>query len=153
MVVIDKIDKCIEDESRLKFTVVFVHDGSGFLFCRKRSKDTWECPGGHIEPGETAAQGALRELYEETGLKCFVVQPLFDYHAVEQDDPSDNSWGRVYLVRVPRLDSMPTPPSDFEMGETRVFAETPEKLSYPGLQGEMLGYIREAMLLEDIRRQ
>ena len=28
----------------------------------------WSLPGGHIEPGETAAAAALRELHEETGL-------------------------------------------------------------------------------------
>ncbi len=28
----------------------------------------WSLPGGHIEPGETAAAAALRELLEETGL-------------------------------------------------------------------------------------
>lgn len=28
----------------------------------------WSLPGGHVEPGETAAAAALRELQEETGL-------------------------------------------------------------------------------------
>ena len=33
-------------------------------------KDTWQPVMGHIEPGETAVQAALRELREETGLAC-----------------------------------------------------------------------------------
>lgn len=151
MVIMDKTESCSGDESRLKFTVIFVHDGEGFLFCRKRSRDTWECAGGHIEAGETAEKGALRELYEETGLRLDRAEAVFDYHATMEEDPSDNSWGRVFLCRTDRLDPPPTPPNDFEMAETRIFAGVPEKLSYPGIQGEMLRMIRESLLLEALK--
>jgi len=32
--------------------------------------DDWTLPKGKLEPGETEADGALREVEEETGLKC-----------------------------------------------------------------------------------
>jgi 8-oxo-dGTP pyrophosphatase MutT (NUDIX family) len=35
---------------------------------RKRKTKTWVIPKGHVEPGETIEQAALREIYEEAGL-------------------------------------------------------------------------------------
>jgi 8-oxo-dGTP pyrophosphatase MutT (NUDIX family) len=35
---------------------------------RKRKNKTWVIPKGHVEPGETIEQAALREIYEEAGL-------------------------------------------------------------------------------------
>ncbi len=32
----------------------------------------WEFPGGKVEPGETPAEAAVRECYEETGVECVV---------------------------------------------------------------------------------
>lgn len=36
----------------------------------------WSLPKGHLEPGETAAQAAVREVAEETGIAGRVVAPL-----------------------------------------------------------------------------
>jgi 8-oxo-dGTP pyrophosphatase MutT (NUDIX family) len=36
----------------------------------------WILPKGHIEPGESAEQAAVREVQEETGIRGLVVEPL-----------------------------------------------------------------------------
>lgn len=44
-----------------------VQSESGFLFIFRRGR--WDLPKGKIDPGETAAEAALREVTEETGLR------------------------------------------------------------------------------------
>src|SRR5947209_5228471 len=43
-----------------------VRDGSVCL-TKPRGKERWQLPKGHIDPGEKAAQAAVREVLEETG--------------------------------------------------------------------------------------
>lgn len=42
-------------------------------------KNRWCFPGGHIEKDETPEEAAVREVYEETGVKCKVAGKYF-YH-------------------------------------------------------------------------
>lgn len=43
----------------------------------------WVVPGGHVEPGETVIQGAVREVEEETCYRSSHPRPLADFHASE----------------------------------------------------------------------
>lgn len=47
---------------------VFDPTDRSILLVRHRTLG-WSCPGGHLEPGETAWEAAQRELAEETGLR------------------------------------------------------------------------------------
>jgi ADP-ribose pyrophosphatase YjhB (NUDIX family) len=57
-----------------------VHDGAGRLLLIRRGRPpgvgTWSLPGGRLEPGETAAAAAAREVREETGLLVEVGEVL-----------------------------------------------------------------------------
>lgn len=44
-------------------------DHTKMLLLYHKKLNKWAAPGGHIEPTETPEQAALREIYEETGLK------------------------------------------------------------------------------------
>ncbi len=53
-----------------KVAVVSVLDHAGrMLWGRRRDNGKWTTPAGHLEPGEAPEAGALRELFEEAGLR------------------------------------------------------------------------------------
>lgn len=43
----------------------------------------WVIPGGHVEPGETVVEGAVREVEEETCYRSANPRLLADFHATE----------------------------------------------------------------------
>ncbi|USN53798.1 MAG: NUDIX domain-containing protein [Candidatus Nomurabacteria bacterium] len=53
--------------------VIIFHKGKILIARSPKWSDKWTLPGGHIDPGETIAEAAMREAEEETGLK---VHPL-----------------------------------------------------------------------------
>ncbi len=69
-----------------------IREGSALLVLLRRPDDflpsVWEVPGGHLEPGETIAEAAARELEEETGWQLRGLGTLinwFDYPGEEGD--------------------------------------------------------------------
>ena len=67
--------------------------GDRVLVVRRRNPPMpgrWGFPGGVLELGETVAQGAMRELLEETGVKAEAASPLTVMDTIDRD-----SEGRV----------------------------------------------------------
>lgn len=119
------------ENSQLTYAVIIAKHQGQWLLVRHKERTTWEIPGGHIEPGETADDAAKRELFEETGAVQFLLSPVCDY-SVTKDGQIGH--GRLYAAEVETLGPLP----ESEIAETRLFAELPDNLTYPVIQPALL---------------
>ena len=100
------------------------------------SRETWVLPKGHIEPGESAAETAVREAYEETGLRMRVERKLGDVRYVYTWDGERVFKVVSFFLLRPvsgRLGNLP-PGMEVEVEEVRWLPldEAPRRLAYAG---------------------
>jgi 8-oxo-dGTP pyrophosphatase MutT (NUDIX family) len=90
---------------RAAFVVMYmVHGERGYdtelVMVRQERDDraTLECPGGRVDAGESAVSGAIREVYEETGIKV----PVARLKLVDSKfkHPSSNSLSFCFMVEL-----------------------------------------------------
>ena len=74
-----------------------VRDGRVAVVHRPRYDD-WSLPKGKLDPGETWEQAALREIEEETGLRCRLEDELETTHYFVGDRPKTVRWWRMAVV-------------------------------------------------------
>ncbi len=98
----------LPDGHRFEHHVVrYPHDAAGtvvvdpnrgvlLLWRHRFITDTWgwEIPAGRVDPGETPAQAATREVLEETGWRPGALRPIASYH------PSNGSADQVFHLFV-----------------------------------------------------
>jgi ADP-ribose pyrophosphatase YjhB (NUDIX family) len=103
-----------------------VDDGGRILLIRRADNQLWALPGGALEVGETAAAGAVREAYEETGLRCRAVAlvGVFDSRLLRSGTPL-HLYHLVFLCQpLPGADATPGPTQHAaEVLDVRWFAE------------------------------
>jgi 8-oxo-dGTP diphosphatase len=83
--------------------VVFDTTGRVLLVQRKYEpfKGHWALPGGHVDSGETSRDAAVRELWEETGLRAASFELSLAFLADEPDrDPRGRYVSAVYSLYV-----------------------------------------------------
>ena len=77
---------------------VVVRDGDVLLVHRPRYDD-WTFPKGKADPGESDEDCALREVHEESGLRCVLEQELAETHYVDtKGRPKRVRWWRMHPV-------------------------------------------------------
>lgn len=111
---------------KLTFVVMITRYKGEWVFIRHKDRQTWELPGGHIDPGETPTQAACRELFEETGARKFLLNAVCNYVVVRGNQPS---YGRLFLAEVDHFDDIP----NFEIKERIFAAHVPDAVTYPDI--------------------
>ena len=106
-------------------TAFVVHDDCVALHWHRKVK-AWLPPGGHIEENEDPVQAALREVYEETGLRAEVVPtsevielqyptqvlPPFTIMVEDIDDPVQGFHHHIDMIYFCRLTGPAVPLND-----------------------------------------
>jgi len=112
---------------------VIYEDGNVLLIQMKNLKGEkiWTFPKGHLEPGETPEQAALREVAEETGWDCEIVSDLYkaEYSFLREGMLVDKDvhW---FLVRRVGGDGMPRTPEEIFDSKWLPLAEAENELIY-----------------------
>ncbi|MEU5884116.1 NUDIX hydrolase [Spirillospora sp. NPDC047279] len=88
------------DDVPMCAALIAVWHGRELLLVFDRFRDGWELPGGRIDPGETPAQAAVRELREESGLHLPDLT-LAGYARFRLTGPPREECAAVYTAHAP----------------------------------------------------
>ncbi len=122
------------------FALVVVRRGHRFLLTQERKYgSTWSIPGGRVEPGETLAAAAVREVFEETGVPVQLDGILRVEHM-----PAEHVRMRVIYTGTPIDDTQPKTMADDEsLGAAYL---TIDEIRGLPLRGAELGALLESVL-------
>lgn len=133
------------DENRMLYAVIMARYDGRWVFCKHKERTTYECPGGHREPGEPVDTTARRELYEETGATDFDIKRICVYSVRDVLDDGNlgtESYGMLYVAEITEFGPLP---EEFEMEKIVLFDTLPEQWTYPEVQPQLLARAMEAL--------
>lgn len=131
------------DIKHIKYSVMITKSKGKWVFCKHRQRETWECPGGHVEPGETPLTAGKRELYEETGANRFTIEPITVYSVIDEDG---QQYGMLYYAEIESFGALP----EMEIERVELFDEFPENWTYPEIQPLLFAYVENWLSERDV---
>lgn len=130
----------VQDEF-VKFVVIVSRYQNQWVFVKHKERETYEIPGGHRENGEPILEAAKRELEEETGAKCYSIQPVVYYSVIGKtrvNQTGEESFGMIFLADIKSFTDIHS-----EIERMALFDDLPEYLTYPHIQPNMIDYIKD----------
>lgn len=119
------------DYDLIKYAVIVTKYQNQWVFCRHRDRDTWEIPGGHREPGESAIETARRELYEETGSTPADISIVGAYRL--------NDYGLLCFAEIQEIGQIP---EDSEIAEIQLVDSIPSNLTYGAVHTQLFHWVQ-----------
>jgi len=98
---------------------VVIGNNNRILLVSQRN-NVWSLPKGHIDPGENELQAAIREIYEESGVKELnLIKKLGEYSRYKiaknnGDDKSELKTIHIYLFKTSQIKLKPIDPDNPE---------------------------------------
>ena len=102
----------------------------------------WELPGGKVEPNESPAEAAAREVWEETGAVIEETALQIGEYMVE-DEQGDTFYKAIFVAHVERIEERP---AGFETTDVTLFptsVDTRGAEFSPLMKDQVFFYIRE----------
>ena len=105
----------------LNFSGVWIENENGVLLERRKDNGSWGLIGGTIELGETAAEAAARECYEETGLEVKIGDLVGVYTGYERTLDNGDSFQAIAFSFYGSVDPHAVPKASSESFEVKYF--------------------------------
>ena len=98
-----------------------------------------------LEPGQSFENAIIRQTLttenadEETGAITFNIEPISTYAIRKNREGSSEYYGKLFYADITELGNLP----DTEIGEVLLTDKTPENLTYPHIQPNILNKIND----------
>lgn len=131
------------EDSLLKFAVIVAKTNGKWVFCKHKSRDTLEIPGGHREPNENIIDTAKRELIEETGAIDFDLKPICVYSVIEKDNfNGEETFGLLCYADIKSFGDI-----NSEIERIIITDELPTNWTYPTIQPYLLAELEKRKVI------
>lgn len=131
------------EDSLLKFAVIVAKTNGKWVFCKHKSRDTLEIPGGHREPNENIIDTAKRELIEETGAIDFDLKPICVYSVIEKDNfDGEETFGLLCYADIKSFGEI-----NSEIERIIITDELPTNWTYPTIQPYLLAELEKRKVI------